>query len=293
MKKSKLGRYQAMMGYLFISPTMLLFLAFTIIPIIMAFYLSFTNYDVFSPIKMVGLDNYRRLLKDDLLWLTFKNVFYYVLLYVPANLIISLFLALLLNSKFKTAGVFRALTYMPTLTSAVAASTIWLWLLHPEFGLINELLSKFHIVGPAWLAQTSTAMISVVMVTLWQSVGSNMIVYLAGLQGVPEYLYESAKLDGAGWWAQFWYVTLPGLRPTTFFVSTMSIIGSLQIFDQAYVLTQGGPANATKTVVYHIYQQGFGQLQMGYASAMAFVLALAILIVSIINMRINKEGALI
>ncbi|WP_127491616.1 carbohydrate ABC transporter permease [Paenibacillus glycanilyticus] len=285
----KLNQHQARMAYLFITPTMLLFFAFTIIPVVMALYLSFTNYDVVSRMEFVKLDNYKKLLEDDLFWTTFKNVFFYSVIFVPLNIIISLLLAMLLNFKRFGVKLFRTLNYLPTLTSAVAASTVWIWLLHPEFGLVNNLLSYAGITGPAWLAQTETAMFSIIMVTLWQSVGSNMIIYIAGLQGVPDYLYESAKLDGATAFARFRYITWPQLRPTTFLVSTMAIIGALQLFDQAFVLTQGGPGNVTKTPVYLIYNQGFNQLKMGYASAQAFVLAVAILIFSFINMRINKS----
>ncbi|WP_214627862.1 carbohydrate ABC transporter permease [Paenibacillus agaridevorans] len=286
---SKLGRHQEKMAFLFITPTMLLFAAFTIVPVVMAMFLSFTNYDVVSRMDFVGVDNYKRLAGDALFWQTFKNVFYYSIIFVPLNIMISLLLGMLMNFKRMGIKLFRTMNYLPTLTSAVAAATVWIWLLHPEFGLVNGILGYFGIIGPAWLAQTETAMLSIILVTLWQSVGSNMIIYIAGLQGIPEYLYESAKLDGATAFDRFRYITWPQLRPTTFLVSTMSIIGALQLFDQAFVLTQGGPGNVTKTPVYLIYQQGFNQLQMGYASAQAFILAIAILIFSFINMRINKS----
>ncbi|MNO12318.1 Lactose transport system permease protein LacF [compost metagenome] len=284
----KVERHQARTGYLFITPTVLLFAVFTVIPVVMALYLSFTNYDVLSRNDWIGLDNYRRLIDDDLLWKTFRNVFLYSVIFVPLNILISLLLGLLLSRAWRGVKLFRTFYYLPTLTSAVAAATVWIWLLHPEFGLVNGLLSYAGITGPAWLSETRTAMLSIVMLTLWQSVGSNMIIYLAGLQGVPDYLYESARLDGAGKLDCFRFITWPQLRPTTFLVSTMAIIGALQLFDQAFVLTQGGPANVTKTPVYLIYQQGFNQLQMGYASAQAFVLAMAILVFSLINMRISK-----
>jgi multiple sugar transport system permease protein len=285
----KLNKHQARMAYLFVTPTMLLFIAFTIIPVVMALYLSFTNYDVVSRMEFVKFDNYKKMLDDDLYWTTFKNVFFYAVIFVPLNIIISLLLAMLLNFKRFGVKLFRTMNYLPTLTSSVAAATVWIWLLHPEFGLVNNLLGYVGITGPAWLAQTETAMLSIIMVTLWQSVGSNMVIYIAGLQGVPDYLYESAKLDGATAFNRFRYITWPQLRPTTFLVSTMAIIGALQMFDQAFVLTQGGPGNVTKTPVYLIYNQGFNQLKMGYASAQAFVLAVAILIFSFINMRINKS----
>lgn len=284
----KLNRHQEKMAYVFITPTLLLFAIFTIIPVVMALYLSFTNYDVLSRMDWVALDNYKRLFKDSLYWTTFKNVIFYSVIFVPLNILMSLGLAMLMNFKRFGIRLFRTFNYLPTLTSAVAAATVWIWLLHPEFGLVNSMLGWFGITGPAWLAQTETAMPSIIMVTLWQSIGSNMVIYIAGLQGVPDYLYESAKLDGASAFARFRYITWPQLRPTTFLISTMAIIGALQLFDQAFVLTQGGPGNVTKTPVYLIYQQGFKQLQMGYASAQAFVLAIAILIFSLINMRINK-----
>lgn len=286
---TRLGKHQARMGYLFIMPTMLLFAVFMVIPVGMALYLSFTNYDVLSSNDWVGMDNYRRLFGDDLYWKTFVNVMIYAVVFVPFNVLISLLLAILLNRAARGVKALRTFYYLPTLTSAVAAATVWIWMLHPEYGLVNGILSLFGITGPAWVSQTDTAMLSIIMMTLWQSVGSNMIIYLAGLQGVPDYLYESARLDGASKFDCLRYITWPQLRPTTFLVSTMSIIGALQLFDQAFVLTQGGPANATKTPVYLIYQQGFNQLQMGYASSQAFLLAMAILVFSLISMKINKS----
>ncbi|WP_372662724.1 carbohydrate ABC transporter permease [Cohnella sp.] len=287
-KSGKLGKHQARMAYLFITPTMLLFAVFTIVPVFMALYLSFTNYDVVSRMDGVGFRNYERVFRDSLLWQTFRNVFFYSIVFVPLNIGFSLLTAVLLNRMKPGVKLFRTFAYMPTLTSAVAAATVWLWLLHPEFGLVNGFLSYFGITGPAWLAHTKTAMLSIILVTLWQSIGANMIIYLAGLQGVPDYLYESARLDGATRLDCFRYITWPQLKPTTFLVSTLAIISAFQLFDQAFVLTQGGPANATKTPVYLIYQQGFNQLQMGYASAQAFILAAAILIFSAVNMRISK-----
>ncbi|QGQ95619.1 sugar ABC transporter permease [Paenibacillus psychroresistens] len=291
--RNRIGTHQARMGYLFITPTLFLFIVFTIIPVIMALYLSFTNYDVVSRNDWVGLANYKRIIDDAILLISFKNILYYAVLFIPLNVICSLGLALLFYRSRLGFKLFRTAGYMPTLTSGVAAATVWIFLLNPEYGFINEMLAKIGIVGPSWLAQMPYAMFSIVFVTLWQSIGANMVIYLAGLNGVPDHLYESANLDGANSWQSFRYITWPSLRPTTFFVSTMSIIGALQLFDQAYILTKGGPANSTKTVVYHIYQQGMGQLQMGYADAMAFVLAFVILTISLINMRLNKEESMV
>ncbi|NMB25119.1 MAG: sugar ABC transporter permease [Firmicutes bacterium] len=290
LRQSRLGRHQELMGYLFIAPTLILFTLFTLVPIGMALFLSFTNYDVVSQWDWVGLRNYEWLKWDAVFWKAFGNVIRFSVMFVPLNIVLSLGAALLLSRGRPGVKLFRTFYYLPTVTSAVAASIVWFWLLNPEFGLINQGLRMIGIQGPAWLAQTETAMISVVMVTLWISIGSNMVIYLAGIQGIPEYLYEAARLDGANSWNCFYYITWPSLRPTTFFVSTMSIISALQIFDQAFVLTQGGPANSTKTVVYHIYQTGFTQLEMGYASAQAFVLALVILAFSLANFWVNREG---
>ncbi|HEX2915379.1 MAG TPA: sugar ABC transporter permease, partial [Chloroflexia bacterium] len=286
---SRLNRYQVMMGYLFISPAMLLFLIFALVPAVIALVLSFSNYDILSPIKWVGLNNYSRLLSDDLFFTSLRNIVYYAVLFIPLMIACSLGLALALNRKVPGMKVFRVIYYFPMVTSSVAASTVWVWLLNRDYGVINQLLGLVGINGPAWLSNSDTAMFAVVFVTLWQGLGGNMIVYLAGLQGIPEYLYEAAVLDGAGPIELFSHITWPSLRNTTFFVVTLSLIGSFQLFDQAYVMTQGGPGHATLTPVYNIYNAGFNRLQMGYASAQAFVLFLIILAVSLINTRINRQ----
>ncbi|MGP4039769.1 carbohydrate ABC transporter permease [Gracilibacillus sp. D59] len=288
-KKSSFNRYQSRAAYFLIAPTLLLFVIFMIIPIVMAIYLSFTSYDIISEMEWVGLENFKRLINDDILWITFKNVGVLAIFYVPLMIIISLMLAILVTQPYRGVTFFRLAFYMPTVTSAVAASIVWLWLLNAEYGLINQLLSYIGIAGPAWLAESGPAMASVIAVTLWLGVGGNMIIYMAGLKGIPNQLYEAARIDGASAFKQLIHITVPMLRPTTLLVSTMTIIGALQIFDQAYVLTQGGPANSTKTIVYHIYTTGFEQLQMGYASAQALVLTLTILIFTVINFKINQS----
>ncbi|SFL58152.1 multiple sugar transport system permease protein [Gracilibacillus orientalis] len=288
-KKSSFNRYQSRAAYFLIAPTLLLFVTFMVVPIAMAIYLSFTSYDIISEMKWVGLENFRRLISDEILWLTFKNVGVLTIFYVPLMIIISLLLAILVTKPYRGVTIFRLAFYMPTVTSAVAASIVWLWLLNAEYGLINQSLSYIGIAGPAWLAESGPAMTSVIAVTLWLGVGGNMIIYMAGLKGIPNQLYEAAKIDGASGFQQLIHITFPMLRPTTLLVSTMTIIGALQIFDQAYVLTQGGPANSTKTIVYHIYTTGFEQLQMGYASAQALVLTLTILIFTVINFKLNQS----
>lgn len=292
-RKSRLLRGEARAAALFVSPAMLLFLVFTVAPVVFAFVLSFSRYDILTPIKWVGLANYQRLLTDDLFWRGVSNVGAYALMFVPSMILGSLGLALALNRPKPGMVLFRTLFYIPAVTSSVAGATVWSWMLQRDYGVVNQVLAVFGIRGPAWLADSDTALVAIVFVTLWQGLGGNIIIYLAGLAGVPKYLYEAAALDGATPWQQFRFITLPTLRTTTFFVTFMTLIGSFQLFDQAYVMTQGGPGYATTTAVYQIYQNGFTQLQMGYASAQAFVLALAILVISVVNMRLNRDSGVV
>jgi multiple sugar transport system permease protein len=290
--RSKLFNYQQWMGYLFLAPTLIIFFLFTVLPSLMAFFLSLTRYDILTPIKWIGLQNYQRLLGDSVFFVTLRNMLLYVVLFVPLMVILSLLIAIALNRPVPGMRFFRTLFYLPMITSSVAAATVWVWLLQRNYGLINQLLALVGITGPAWLADSDTAMIAIVMVTLWQGLGGNIILNLAGLQGIPRMYYEAAILDGANAWQCFRYVTWPSLRNTTFFITTVTLINAFQLFDQAYVMTQGGPGQATLTSVYYIYQMGFQQLQMGYASAMAFVLFLIILVFSFLNMRFNPEVTL-
>ena len=287
---TRLNRHEARMAYLFITPAMALFMIFVLLPAVIALILSFSNYDVLSPIKWVGWLNYERLLKDKLYFQALGNVVTYTVMYVPLMIALSLGLSLALNRKMPGMRFFRTIYYIPVITSPVAAATIWSWLLSRS-GLVNQSLGLFGLPSVAWLSNADTAMLAIVVVTIWQGLGSNMVIYLAGLQGVPEYLYEAAVLDGANRWQLLRFITWPSLRTTTFFVSTLSLIGAFQLFDQAYVLFQqgGGPGNSARTVVFTIYQNGFTQLKMGYASSQAFVLILLIFFVTVINLRVNRE----
>ncbi|HEV2529185.1 MAG TPA: sugar ABC transporter permease [Thermomicrobiales bacterium] len=288
-QNARYGRVQARMGLVFVSPVLILFSIFVILPAFAALYLSFTDYDILTPPEWVGLENYRRLLTDTLFHRSFQNILLYSAMYVPVMLILSILLAMALNRKRPGVTLFRAIYYLPVVTSPVAAATVWVWLLNRDFGVVNQLLAYVGIDGPAWLANTQTALISVVIVTLWQGIGGNMIIYLAGLQGVPQDLVEAARLDGASRLQVFRDVTWPMLRTTTLFVLTVTLIGAFQLFDQAYVMTQGGPGYATLTPVYRIYQAGFTRLDMGYASSQALILFIVILAVTLIQLRINRE----
>ena len=280
---------QALMGWLFILPSVVLFIIFVAIPAVSALYLSFTDYDILTSTDWIGLKNYKMLLKDTIFHLTLKNIIYYVSFYVPLMIVLSLGCALALNKSFRAVSLFRTIFYIPALTSAIAAATVWLWILNPHYGLLNQLLSFIGVSGPAWLSKSGTAMISIVMVTLWQGMGGNMIIYLAGLQGISPELYEAAIIDGANKWKSFIFITVPMLKTTTFLVIVLSMIGSFQLFDQAFALTQGGPGYATMTPVYLIYDEGFNLLNMGYASSMAVVLFLIIMLFTMLSFRLNRE----
>ena len=288
-RTSALNRDQKRAGLRFASPAIVLFVVFTVLPFVGALGLSFTDYDVLTPPTWVGFDNFTRVFGDATFRTSMLNVLYYCLMFVPAMIVLSLALALALNRRLPGMGVFRTIFFIPVVSSPVAAATVWTWMLNGHYGPLNDLLAMVGIQGPQWLGDSDWAMVSIVLVTLWQGVGWNMLIYLAGLQNVPHYLYEAAELDGAGRWQSFVHITWPQLRTTTFFVTTLSLIGAFQLFDQAYVMTLGGPGQATLTPVLQIYQTAFNRLQMGYASAQAFCLMLVIVAVTIINMRVNRE----
>ena len=279
---------QNRMGQLFVAPPVILFLAFTLIPMIMAVGMSFTKYDVINPPTFAGLNNFRKLLHDEFFWIAMKNTCVYTLLYVPLGLLLSLGAALFLNSNQKLVGLFRTLFYLPVLSSTVATATLWFWILNPQMGLLNGILKIFGVSPKAWLYDSSLAMISSVMMSLWAGFGGNMMIFLAGLKGISPVYYEAAKIEGATRFQMFTKITMPSITKTTFLVSTMLIIGTFQVFDQAYVLTKGGPGNATITLVYYIYNSGFKNLDMGYASSMSLVLFVIILLMTLLNTKINK-----
>ena len=279
---------QDRMGRLFVAPPVILFLLFTLLPMIMAIGLSFTKYDVINPPRLVGLANFRKMIKDEFFWIALKNTCVYTVMYVPAGLLLSLGAAMFLNADQKMVGLFRTLFYLPVLSSTVATATLWFWILNPQLGLLNGILELFGISGKAWLYDSKLAMFSIVLMSLWAGFGGNMMIFLAGLKGIPPIYYEAAKIEGASRWQMFTKITMPSITKTTFLVSTMLIIGTFQVFDQAFVLTKGGPGNATITIVYYIYINGFKNLDMGYASSISLVLFAIILVMTVINSKINK-----
>jgi multiple sugar transport system permease protein len=276
-------------GYLFVAPLILGLLVFTYGPVLAAFGLSFTKGDYISTPRWIGLGNYQALLEDDLFWTSMRNTLYYVAGVVPAGLILSLLLALAMNQKLRGIVFFRSIFFLPTISSSVAISLMWLWIYNPEFGVLNFLLDLVGIKGPAWLSSSEWAMPAVIIMAVWRGLGYNMLIYLAGLQGIPDVYYEAAEIDGAGGWAKFRHITVPLLSPTTFMLLILSIIGAFQVFEYTYVMTGGGPVYATLTIVLHVYNNAFRSFQMGYASALAYVLFFILLGLTIIQFRLQNR----
>lgn len=282
------ARRQALAGYLFVAPAMVIFFVFTLLPVAIALYLSFTNYDVFTKMDWIGAANYQDVFQDELFWRALWNTSTYTVWSIPLAMALGLGLALLLNQKLRGLGLYRTIYYVPVVTSMVAVAMIWLQLFDPLYGVISNALESLGIKGIDWLGDPNLAMPSIIAVSVWKVIGWNMLIYLAGLQGIPDYLKEAAAIDGANRWQTFWKITLPLLQPTTFFIFVTSLIGAFQVFDVVYVMTGGGPANATTTLVHQIYNAAFKALDMGYAAAMSFVLFGIILVVSLFSMRATR-----
>lgn len=283
---------EAISGYAFMMPFIISVSAFIIGPLIYAFIISFKDFSYLNPAasRWVGFDNYIRLLSDSTFKRALLNTTIYSLFVVPIQLVLALMLALVVDSDIKGKTFFRVAYYIPTVTSTVAVSVIFLYLFKAD-GLVNIILSKFGIQGPAWFNNVNFALPSIMMMAIWSSVGNYMIIFLAGLQDIPAELYEAAEVDGANKFQRFLKITLPMLRHVVFFNLVVSLIGTFQIFDQAYVVSggSGGPLDATMTVVLDIYKTGFKDFNMGYASAMAFVLFLIILLLTLIQRLLFKE----
>lgn len=279
------ARRQAVAGYLFVAPAMLIFAVFTLLPVAIALYLSFTNYDVFTKMDWIGAANYQDVFDDEFFWRALWNTVTYSAWSIPLSMAIGLGFALLLNQKLRGVGLYRTIYYVPVVTSMVAVAMIWVQLFDPLYGVLSNALEAIGLKGIDWLGDPKLAMPSIIAVSVWKVIGWNMLIYLAGLQGIPDYLREAAAIDGANRWQTFWRITLPLLQPTTFFIFVTSLIGAFQVFDVVYVMTGGGPANATTTLVHQIYNAAFKALDMGYAAAMSFVLFGIILVVSLFSTR--------
>ena len=273
---------QTAKGLAFLSPWLIGFAVFMALPIGLSLYLSFCDYPLLQPPVFVGLRNYHAMLHDSVFWESLRNTGYYALLTLPAGMIIAIAAALLLNSRVRGISIYRAIIFLPSLVPLVASSMVWLWLFNSRLGLINTLLSYMGVAHPpGWLTTTQWAMPSLAIMSFW-GLGNTVVIYLAGLQDVPKELYEAAEIDGASPARQLWHVTLPGISPVIFFNLIMAIIGVVQNFTVPYVMTQGAPDRATYLFTMYLYDNAFSFLHMGYASAMAWVELLIVLILTAI-----------
>ncbi|KAF6562139.1 sugar ABC transporter permease [Paenibacillus sp. EKM202P] len=281
-------KYQALWGYLFIGPQFLGLLCFSLLPLLYAFYLSFVNWDGFGVPLFVGLDNFKGQLSDPDFWKALINTVYYMVLVIPVGIVLALLVAIVLN-KVKGREIYRLFFFMPVVTSSVSVGVIWMWILNGEFGILNHLLRAIGVTGPMWLTDTHWVIPSIALLSIWLGLGYNMVIFLAGLQGISKSYYEAAEIDGASKFQQLRYITLPLLSPTTFFVTIMMVISSFQVFDQAFVMTNGGPAKASYTLVYHIYDQAFIDFTMGESAAAAMILFVIILIFTLLQFKMQKR----
>lgn len=289
---TKLKKQENLIGYLFASPWLFGLIVLGAFPILASLYISFTSYDMIGFPKFIGFENYRILFtNDDIFWKSLSNTLYHVAIAIPLGLIVGISLALLLNNKIKGMSVYRTMFYLPNVVSIVAMSLLWLWLFQPSFGLINEVLDPvyklFNMEPLKWHQDASTSKITLILMGLWTA-GGSMVIYLAQMQDIPKSLYESAEVDGANWLKKTWFITLPLMTPSIFFNFVMGIIGGFQVFTIAYIMTNGGPSRSTYYYAYYMFDKMMADQQMGMASAMAWILLVFILIVTVIALRLNK-----
>ncbi|TCO21377.1 multiple sugar transport system permease protein [Kribbella steppae] len=285
--RRRLLRSRRRAGLLMVAPALLHATIWIGIPLVAAVVLSFTSYDVLTPPRFVGLENFRDLFGDDVFRRAVLNTSIYTFFTVPVAMAIALLIALMLNTKLTGRAIFRTAIFIPQVTATIAVALVWLWIYDPRSGLANAVLSFLGLSGPNWLSSTSWAMPAVIAVGIWQGIGLKMLIYLAALQSLPAELYEAASVDGASKVRQFFSLTLPLLKPATFFVFVTSVIGAFQSFDQVYILTDGGPANSTTMMTYEIYKSAFREFRMGYACAQSLVLFALLLVLTLVNRRIT------
>ena len=281
---------RTLVGWLFIGPVIAGVIAFQFVPVLVSVYASLTDWSGLSAPVFAGIANYVELFtKDPLFYLTLRNTAVFTVGSVALSVGFGLVLALLGNEKLPGISIFKAAFFAPVVTNSVAVGFVWFWLYQPENGLINGVLAQANIEGPAWLTSNSWAMIAVIIVAVWQGVGYPMLILLAGLQSIPDSLHEAAKIDGASAWSRFWRVTLPMLTPSLFFLTIMQFITSFQIFGIIFVMTQGGPANATNVYIYQVYQSAFSFGRLGYAAAMGWILFVIVGLVTFLQWRLEKR----
>ena len=282
---SSVLRREAIEGFLCITPWLLGFLLFTAGPMIASVWLATTDYEILRPIRFTGFANFTKAAHDPLFFKSLWNTAFYTVLYVPLHLITALLVALLLNVKVRGLSIYRVIYYVPSIMPAVASAFLWMWIFNPNYGLANALLHLFGLPPQKWIFDETLAKPSFVIMGLW-GLGSAMLVFLAGLQGIDRVLYEAADIDGANSWTKFWRITLPMMTPVLFFNLIIGIIGSFQVFTTAFIATKGGPNNATLFYVLYIYRQGWEFAKMGYASALAWVLFIVVLLVTLVQFKL-------
>jgi len=288
-----LSRRKALWGMALVAPNVLGLMFFFGIPVLMAFGTSVNEWNAIKPPRFVGLDNFERLLYDDSFQQALTNTFKLIALVVPAEILLALGVALLLNLPLHGRGVLRALYFLPVITSTVAASVVWTSIFQPTYGILSQFLEPFGLGETKWLVEPGLVLIPVAVVVIWQRIGFDMVIFLAGLQTIPPVLYEAALIDGAGRWQRFRHVTLPMLSPTTFLIVVLAVINAFQIFDQVYVTTlrtvPGGVGGSATTLTYFLYRRAFTHSEFGYASAVALVLFAIILLVTVVQLRIQRR----
>jgi len=274
---------------MFLAPSLVPLVLFLVVPMLASIGLSFASWDLLTPPRWVGLDNYRGLVHDGEFHAALLHTLYFVAGYLPLVFCGGLLLALALHQRLKGIAWLRTLYFLPVVTSWVVVALVWKWLLNPQYGIVNRLLGFVGVHGPGWWLDPHWAMPSIIFASAWKDIGFTMVIFLAGLQSIPEEYYEAASLDGAGRWSRFRNITFPLLSPASFFVIVISLINNVQVFDQVWVMTQGGPAGSTTVVVQQIVQNAFSFGRMGYAAAMSWVLFLIILVITAVQLRLQKR----
>jgi multiple sugar transport system permease protein len=284
-RRGSLARREEIAFYLFASPWLIGFILWIAGPMLISLGLSFTDYAVITAPHFTGLDNYVQMFTDDdLVWQSLRVTVTYAAGAIPLGLVAALLLALLMNQRIRGIAVFRTIYYMPAVISGVPVALLWMWILNPDFGIVNNALASLGIQGPKWLFSETWVIPSFIIMSLW-TIGAPMVIYLAGLQGIPKHLYEAAEIDGAGAWTKFTHITIPMISPIIFFNAVMGVIGSFQIFTPAYVMTNGGPANASLFFGLYLYNNAFKYFKMGYASALAWLMFAIILVLTLLVIR--------
>lgn len=270
----------------FLAPGLIGLLIFTVIPVLASFGLAFTDWNLLSPPTWIGIDNFRDMWNDRVLWISLRNTLVYAVMIIPTSTALALLLALALNREFTGIALFRLAFLIPGVTSLVAIAMVWRWLYNDQFGLINAGLRALGLPAVGWLTTTTWVLPAIVLMNLWSGAGFDSIIYLAAVRNIPRHLYEAAELDGANSWNRFWRITFPLLMPIHFYNLVIGVIGAFQVFDVVYIMTQGGPQFASRVYAYHLYLEAFRRFNMGYAAAMAWFLFLIILVITLVQWRV-------